>query len=194
MDPRYPIGRFEWAGSSTDEQRRHWIGEIADLPAALRDAVDGLTAQQLDTPYREGGWTVRQLVHHVADSHMNCYARCKLALTEEEPTIKPYDEKLWAETPDSLAVPCDVSLSLIDALHTRWVALWMSLAGEQWARNYRHPERGLTSLETTLALYAWHGRHHTAHVTELRKSLENLGPAAGHRQTAGGARTGGNDS
>jgi hypothetical protein len=171
MDLRYPIGKFEWAGSSNDEQRQHWIEEIANLPAGLLMAVGGLTQQQLGAPYRDGGWTVRQLVHHVADSHMNSYVRCKLALTEDEPTIKPYDEKLWAETPDSLAAPCEVSLSLIDSLHRRWVVLWKNITSEQWSRKYMHPERGATSLEWTLALYAWHGRHHTAHVTELRKRM-----------------------
>src|SRR5450759_52457 len=120
MDLRYPIGKFEWAGSSNDEKRQHWNEEIANLPAALLTAVGGLTQQQLDAHYRDGGWTVRQLVHHVADSHMNSYVRCKLALTEDEPMIKAYDEKLWAETPDSLAAPCEVSLSLIDSLHRRW--------------------------------------------------------------------------
>lgn len=170
MDPRYPIGRFERPTSITGEQRQNWINESAALPSELLQQAGGLTKEQLDTPYRDGGWTVRQLVHHVADSHMNSYIRCKLALTEEQPTIKPYDEKKWAETPDSLAA-CEMSIALVDALHRRWTVLWKSLRPDEWTREYRHPERGLMNLETTLALYAWHGKHHVAHIRELRKRM-----------------------
>jgi len=169
MDARYPIGQFEWSGSASEEQRQEWLKQVAILPSDLLQVAGGMTMEQLDTPYREGGWTVRQLIHHVADSHMNSYIRCKLALTEDIPTIKPYDERLWAETPDGLLPPVEVSLSLTDALHRRWVVLWKNMDAAQWQRTYRHPERGTVTLEATLALYAWHGRHHTAHITELRK-------------------------
>jgi hypothetical protein len=171
MDLRYPIGEFHWAGAPGAGQRQHWIEQVASLPAELLTASGGLTREQLDTPYRDGGWTVRQVIHHVADSHMHSYIRCKLALTEQDPTIKAYDEKLWAALPDSLAAPCEISLLLLDALHRRWVVVWKNVTEAQWPRNYRHPEHGPISLETTLAYYAWHGRHHTAHITELRKRM-----------------------
>ena len=167
-DPRYPIGRFENPGPSGDERRLECIRQIAALASDLQNEVGSLTREQLDTPYREGGWTVRQVIHHLADSHMNSYARCKLALTESEPTIKPYDENLWAQTPDC-AAPCEISVALLDALHRRWVFFWKALEPGQWSRAYRHPERGVTTLETTLALYAWHGRHHLAHIRQARE-------------------------
>jgi len=168
-DLRYPIGKFHDDCPTTDEQRRKSIDEIAHAPSNLRSAITGLSAQQLDTPYRPGGWTVRQVVHHVPDSHMNAYIRFKLALTEDEPAIKPYAEDRWAQLPDSRTTPVEVSLALLDALHDRWVRLLSSLTTDDWKRTFRHPELGVMNLERTLALYAWHGRHHAAHITSLRK-------------------------
>ena len=170
-DPRYPIGKFYFEGPPTRDQRTKLIAEIEQGPAELRAVVTDLSPQQLDTPYREGGWTVRQVVHHVPDSHMNAYVRWKLALTEDEPTIKPYAEDRWAELADTHSTPIEVSLSLLESLHTRWVRLLRSLAPEDWKRTFRHPERGVVSLEMNLAMYAWHGKHHVAHVTELRKRM-----------------------
>src|SRR5882724_466456 len=168
-DLSFPIGKFEFNGPLTEEQRRKMIAEVADAPRALRAAVAGLSAPQLDTPYRPGGWTVRQVTHHVPDSHMNAYVRFKLALTEEEPTIRPYEQQLWAELPDTRDTPIAVSLTLLDSLHDRWVRLLRSITPEQWQRKFRHPELGLLTVERNLGLYAWHGKHHVAHVTELRK-------------------------
>ena len=170
-DPRYPMGKFQFEGPLSDSRREISIGEIASAPAALRTAVQDLSAGQLDTPYREGGWTVRQVIHHLPDSHMNAYVRFKLALTEDEPTIKPYAEDRWAELSDTKATPVEVSLILLDSLHHRWVTLLRSLAPSDWKRNFRHPELGVVSLEKNVALYAWHGKHHVAHVTELRKRM-----------------------
>jgi len=173
-DLRYPIGKFHFDGPSTDdrkkeEQKNKFIEEIAQAPAKLRAAVAGLSSQQLDTSYRPEGWTVRQVVHHVPDSHINSYVRFKLALTEDEPTIKPYDEDRWARLADTPATPVEVSLAMLDSLHDRWVRLMRSLRPEDWKRSFRHPELGLVSLERNLALYAWHGRHHVAHITGLRE-------------------------
>jgi hypothetical protein len=168
-DLRYPIGQFEPVTSLTDEQRRQYIDAIAEAPARLAAAVAGLTAVQLDTPYRPGGWTVRQLVHHIADSHMNALGRFKLALTENEPTIKTYDESLWAELADTKTPPIEPSLALLGNLHTRWVLLLRSLAPADWPRKFRHPEWGLGTVDFLLAQYAWHGRHHVAHITSLRE-------------------------
>lgn len=168
-DPRFPVGKFSYAGTPTPDQKQVFLQEIAQTPARLRAAVNGLSESQLDTPYRPGGWTVRQVVHHVPDSHLNSYVRFKLALTEEEPTIKPYAEDRWAELADTRATPIEVSLTLLESLHDRWVRLLRSLTPEQWKRTFRHPEMGPMDLDKTLALYAWHGRHHVAHVTELRK-------------------------
>jgi len=168
-DLRYPIGKFHFDGPPTEEQRKKFIDDIAQAPANLRAAVKGLSDPQLDTPYRPDGWTVRQVVHHVPDSHLNAYVRFKLALTEDEPTIKPYAEALWAQLPDTQATPVDVSLALLDSLHNRWVRLLSSLKPEDWKRSLRHHELGLVSLEKNLALYAWHGRHHVAHVASLRE-------------------------
>ncbi|HVX67169.1 MAG TPA: bacillithiol transferase BstA [Bryobacteraceae bacterium] len=168
-DLRYPVGRFEFEGEVGARQRQAWIDEIADAPKRLREIVAGATEAQLDTPYRPGGWTVRQVVHHVADSHMNSYIRFRLALTEYEPTIKPYDEKLWAELPDARTGPLEPSLVLLDALHARWVHLLRSLTPVDWVRTFRHPERGVSTLERTLGLYAWHGRHHIAQIASTRK-------------------------
>jgi uncharacterized damage-inducible protein DinB len=168
-DPRFPIGKFHYDGPSSEDQKQTFLDDIARTPANLRAAVKGLTETQLDTPYREGGWTVRQVVHHVPDSHMNSYMRFKLALTEDEPTIKPYAEDRWAELADSQDTPIEVSLTMLDSLHDRWVRLLRSLRPEDWKRTFRHPELGAMTLEKTLALYAWHGKHHVAHVTELRR-------------------------
>ena len=170
-DFSYPIGRFSFPGSSTPAQRRQWIDEIAEAPARLRAAVAGLSPEQLDTPYRPAGWTVRHVVHHLPDSHINSYVRFKLALTEEEPTIKPYDEALWAELADTRATPVEVSLTLLDSLHGRWVPLLRSLSETDFARQFRHPELGIVRLDRNLALYAWHGRHHVAHITSLRERM-----------------------
>jgi DinB superfamily len=169
MDPRYPIGRFTPPQQVTPAQRQEAIDAIAEAPAKLRGAVQGLTAAQLDTPYREGGWTVRQVAHHVPDSHLNAYVRLKLALTENEPTVKPYEEARWAELSDS-KLPIDISLTLLDAVHHRWVHLWRSLQPADFARTLRHPEfpKPLT-IDWVLFQYAWHGRHHVAHISELRR-------------------------
>jgi uncharacterized damage-inducible protein DinB len=171
MDPRYPIGKFEWKEKLSDEERRYSIEEIESTPAKFRGAVQQLTPKQLDTPYREGGWTVRQLIHHLADSHLNSYVRFKLALTEDQPAIKGYDEKLWAELADTRDTPVETSLTLLDALHQRWVALLRAMKPADFARAFRHPDRGPVSLDTAVAMYAWHGRHHTAHVTALRDRM-----------------------
>jgi DinB superfamily len=170
-DPRFPIGKFNYDGPPTPDQRAQMIADIEQAPAALRAAVAGLSPQQLDTPYREDGWTVRQVTHHMPDSHMNAYVRFKLALTENDPTIKPYAEDRWAELADSQSTPVEVSLVMFDSLHTRWVQLLRSLKPKDWKRNFNHPERGPVSLEQNLAIYSWHGKHHVAHVTELRKRM-----------------------
>jgi hypothetical protein len=169
-DLRYPVGRFHLDGEVTDERRAGWIAEIASLPGRMRAAVAGLTPEQLDTPYRPGGWTVRQVVHHVPDSHLNAYVRCKLALTEDRPTIKPYDEARWAELADARETPIEVSLMLLELLHERWVRLLRSLGPTELARSFVHPEHGRTlTLDWVLAQYAWHGRHHVGHITSLRE-------------------------
>jgi len=169
---RYPIGKFERPGHLTAEQRAAGIQAIADFPQKLRDAVDGLYESQLDTPYREGGWTVRQTIHHLADSHMQAVGRVRLALTEDWPKITPYREKLWAELPDVLTGPVAPSLQLLEGLHARWAALLRSLPDTAWAgRGYSHPESGNQTLEQVVALYAWHGRHHTAHITAVRERM-----------------------
>lgn len=170
-DPRYPIGKFSFPASITDADRETFINEIEQVPAKLRATVTGLSAQQLDTPYRESGWTVRQVAHHLPDSHMNAYVRYKLALTEDVPTIKPYAEDRWANLADTQSTPIEVSLVLLENLHHRWVRLLRSLGPADWKRSFRHPELGVVSLEKNLALYAWHGKHHVAHVTELRKRM-----------------------
>jgi uncharacterized damage-inducible protein DinB len=169
MDPRYPIGKFEMPKEITPALRQSAMVEIAETPARIRAAVKGLTDAQLETPYRDGGWTVRQVVHHVPDSHINAYIRLRFALTETAPTIKPYDEGVWANLEDAKNAPVDVSLNLLDALHDRWVRLLRSLKPEDYARTLVHPEHGVRTVDWLLFLYAWHGRHHTAHITELRK-------------------------
>jgi DinB superfamily len=166
-DPRYPVGKFHAPESISPENRARYLEIIAAAPARLRAAVAGLSAAQLDTPYREGGWTVRQVVHHIPDSHMNAYFRFKLALTENNPVIKPYDEAACALLGDYFDTPVETSLTLLESLHERWVILMRSLSAEDWRKQFVHPEygRGL-SLEYTLALYAWHSEHHIAHVKQ----------------------------
>jgi hypothetical protein len=172
MDLRYPIGPFRYGGSPDQKQRDQWIAEIAAAPGHLRKAVDGLSANQLDTPYRDQGWTVRQVVHHVPDSHMNAYMRMKLALTEEGPVIKPYEEARWAELPDGRSGPIEMSLNLLENLHHRWVFLLGRLAPSDFYRYFLHPEYSRKfAIEEALALYAWHGRHHVAHITSLRQRM-----------------------
>jgi DinB superfamily len=168
-DLRFPIGKFHYDGPFTDSQKEEALHNIAETPANLRKAVKGLSDAQLDTPYRLDGWTVRQVVHHVPDSHLNSYVRFKLALTEDDPTIKPYAEDRWAELSDSASTPVEVSLTLLDSLHDRWMRLLRSLSAEDWKRTFRHPELGSITLEKNLGIYSWHGRHHVAHITSLRE-------------------------
>lgn len=170
-DLRYPIGKFNWQGESSPARREQFINDMSELPAALRAALAGLTDEQLETPYRDGGWTLRQVIHHLADSHLNSYVRTRLALTEETPTIKAYDEAQWAELEDARHAPVELSLALLESLHDRWVRLLRSLQPEDFARQFTHPERGAMSLDTNLALYSWHGQHHTAHITSLRERM-----------------------
>ena len=171
-DLRYPIGEFTWDGVMTDARRAACVARIAAAPGLLRAAVAGLNDRQLDTPYRPAGWSVRQVVHHVPDSHLNAYIRMRLALTEDTPTIKPYDEARWAELRDARSAPIEVSLALLDALHVRWMSLLRELGPTECARGVRHPEHGrVMSLDELLALYAWHGEHHTAHVTAIRTRM-----------------------
>jgi uncharacterized damage-inducible protein DinB len=167
-DLRYPVGTFEAPALPLGEtERARLIAEIAEAPARLRAAVRSLDDKRLERSYRPGGWTIRQVVHHVPDSHMNAYVRFRLALTEDEPTIKPYDEARWADLPDAATGAVDVSLALLEALHTRWVTLLRALKPGDWSRAYRHPEMGVVPLDKALALYAWHGRHHVAHVRSV---------------------------
>jgi hypothetical protein len=169
MDPSYPIGEFEMPKEVTPARRQQAVEEIASTPAKMRAAVKGLNDAQLDTPYRADGWTVRQVVHHVPDSHLNAYVRLKLALTEEKPTIKPYDQEAWAKLADSKLTPIEVSLTLLSTVHDRWDRIWRSLKPEQFSRPLIHPESGERNVDWLLFLYEWHGKHHTAHITELRK-------------------------
>jgi len=171
MDLRYPIGDFKLKGTPTYEEIRQAIVNIAEAPYKLRAAVEGLTSEQLDTPYRPGGWTVRQVVHHVPDSHLNSYCRFKLALTEDEPTIKAYHEDRWAELDDARTAPIEASLAMLESLHERWVFLLKSLEPADFARTFRHPEIGVVSLAQNACLYAWHGKHHVAHITSLRERM-----------------------
>lgn len=167
---RYPVGRFDPTVEVEHAQRADLIDNLAAVPERMRSAVSGLADAQLDTPYRDGGWTVRQVVHHVPDSHLNAYVRFKLALTEDVPTIKTYDEAAWAELPDARA-PIDMSLHLLEALHTRWVLLLRSMSEADYRRRINHPEWGLMTAGTLLQLYEWHGRHHVAHITRLRERM-----------------------
>lgn len=171
MDLRYPIGRFQMDGEFTDEKRRQCIQDIAEAPARLRAAVQGLADEQLNTPYREGGWTLRQVVHHVPDSHLNSYVRFKWAMTEEAPAIKAYFEDRWAELQDARTAPIEVSLAMLESLHKRWVLFLDSLTLEDYARTLNHPEQGAVTLGRNLCLYAWHGKHHVAHVHSLRERM-----------------------
>lgn len=169
-DLRYPIGRFTAPTSSEPAMRAEQISILRLLPGNIQAAVSGLSHTQLDTPYRENGWTVRQLVHHIADSHANAYVRTKLALTEDWPAIKTYDEAAWARLPDS-TLPIDGSITMISALHERWVAVLESLSETDFKRGYNHPELGRQELSSVLAMYAWHSRHHTAHIVKLRQRM-----------------------
>ncbi len=169
MDLRYPVGDFSFSGKLAPDERAVLIDQIADTPERMRAAVHGLAREQLDTPYRPGGWTVRQVVHHVPESHMNSYIRFKLAMTEDAPTIKPYFEDRWAQLQDALDSPIEPSLDLLEALHRRWVWFLRSLKDEDFDRTFQHPELGVVSLNKNVALYAWHGRHHVAHITTLRE-------------------------
>jgi len=171
IDPRFPIGKFESLPYS-EKQRDLWLADILFLPRQLEYAILNLNDTHLDAPYREGGWTVKQVVHHVADSHMNAYIRTKLAFTEDHPTIRPYDEKAWAETHDIAHVPINISITLLHALHTRWYDFLKNLSEEEFKRTAIHPEsKRVFSLWDFLGLYAWHGRHHVAHITSLREGM-----------------------
>ncbi|UOE53467.1 YfiT family bacillithiol transferase [Cytobacillus oceanisediminis] len=171
MDLRYPIGKFKYEGEPTTEVLDKWIIEIEELPLQLTEAVEGLRDEHLDTAYRSEGWTIRQVVHHIADSHLNSYSRFKLALTENNPTIKLYEEGKWAELPDS-KLPIDISLKLIEALHSRWVCLLRSMKSDDLGKTFQHPESGVGKLGINIGIYAWHGRHHVAHITSTRDRLD----------------------
>jgi hypothetical protein len=166
---QYPIGRFDWTGQTTQGNRSEWLQIIAQTPSSLRAAIAGLTPEQLDVPYRDGGWTIRQVVHHYADDHLNSYIRFKLALTEDAPLIKGYSESLWAELPDARSGPVEPSLQFLSALHERWVTGFKSLQETDWQRTFVLPSRGPVSVHRLAALYAWHGLHHVAHITRLRE-------------------------
>ena len=169
-DPRYPVGKFDRdPRERSADERDTLIDQIAAVPARMREAVAGLTDAQLDSPYRDGGWTARQVVHHVPDSHMNAYTRVKLALTEEEPTIRPYDEAAWAKLSDVRDTPIEVSLTLLEALHDRWVRILRAMSAADFNRTLMHPDHGVMTLDSLVAMYAWHGRHHVAHITSLRQ-------------------------
>ena len=169
MDLRYPIGEFKYEAPLTDAKRQACLAIIEETPARMRAAVAGLNEEQLDTAYRPEGWTVRQVVHHVPESHLNSYIRFKLALTEDEPTIKPYYEDRWAKLDDASQAPIALSLDLLDALHGRWIWFLRSLKPEDFKCTFRHPELGIVSLDKNIALYAWHGPHHVAQITSLRE-------------------------
>ncbi len=170
-DLRYPIGRLKMEAQLADEARREMIDQIEQAPARLRAAVEGLTPEQLDTPYRPEGWTVRQVAHHVPDSHVNAYIRFKLALTEDTPPIKTYEEAEWAKLPDTFSVPVEVSLVMLESVHQRWVAILRSMSAADFERTLHHPDHGVINLNQLLCIYAWHGRHHAAHVTGLRERM-----------------------
>ena len=173
MSRAYPIGRFKPPAHTTAADREAWIRDIEQLPAQLRQAYEELPPGGLDLQYREGGWTARQVIHHVADSHINSYVRFRLALTEEAPTIKPYDEGAWANLADARAANAEVSLQLIEALHARWAILLRSMSEDQWARKFVHPEMGERTLAMTLALYSWHGRHHVGHLALIAAAQQD---------------------
>ncbi|MBS1512331.1 MAG: bacillithiol transferase BstA [Bacteroidetes bacterium] len=172
QDPRYPIGKYEPLPYS-EQQKEAWLADIKFLPQLLENAVNNLDAAQLDTPYRDGGWMVKQVVHHVADSHLNAYTRFKLGMSEELPSIKPYDEVQWAEMKDSLELPINISLTLLHALHTRWYYFLTGLTEADYQRKVFHPEhKKEMTLWHLLGMYAWHGRHHVAHITALREKMK----------------------
>lgn len=170
-DLRYPIGKLQAKPELTGAEREDLIHQIAEAPAELREAVRNLTEDQLDTPYRPDGWTVRQVVHHLPDSHMNAYIRFKLGVTEQQPTVKPYKENLWAELVDGKSSAIEPSLALLESLHQRWVAFLRSLSAADFARTVNHPESGVINLDRLLQIYAWHGQHHVAHITSLRERM-----------------------
>jgi len=169
-DLQYPVGKFSFPKSVTAADRGQWISQITETPRLLREAALSLSPAELDTPYRPGGWTARQVIHHVPESHMNAYIRFKLALTEDKPTIKPYAEGEWAKLPDVSDTPIEVSLALLDSLHDRWVRLLRLMSDADWNRQFVHPVLGEVRLDQNLALYAWHGRHHTAHVRSIKSA------------------------
>ncbi len=167
----YPVGRYQKPEAFTQELKNEWLNVLANMPSWLDASIENLDEAQLQVPYREGGWTIPQVVHHIADSHLNAFVRVKLALTEENPTVKPYDEKAWAELPDTKVVPVNVSVTLIHALHRRLVALLENISNEDWQRTYYHPEHKRNfPIWEVVALYAWHSRHHTAHIRNLRET------------------------
>lgn len=170
-DLRYPVGPCEWPADVSAEEKRRNLRDIAELPGKLRGAVAGLAPQHLDIPYREGGWTIRQIVHHIPDSHMNSYVRFKLALTEEQPTIKPYDEKLWAEIPEARTAPIEISLDMVDALHRRWSLMLDNMTDAGFERSIMHPEIGALKLKSMVAGYGWHCRHHVAQIVATRRRM-----------------------
>lgn len=169
VDLRYPVGKWEKKGPLTHDEREKFIESVAATPERFKKAVTGLNDNQLNTPYRPGGWTVRQTIHHVADSHMNAFIRMRLGVTEVEPTVKPYDEKMWAELIDSRTAPVDDSLTIIDSVHHRWVMMMRGMREIDFMRSIVHPENGKMTLDDVLALYEWHGRHHSGHITALRQ-------------------------
>ena len=172
-DPRYPVGKFEPRNTLTSDERKKAIETIAAVPQKMRDAIRGLNDKQLDTPYRDGGWTVRQVVHHVPESHMNAYIRLKLALTEDNPIVRPYDESEWAKLPDVAVTPIETSLTLLDSLHKRWDTIMRRMNEKDFRRTFRHPEHdGTLTVDWLLAMYSWHGRHHVAHITSLRDRMQ----------------------
>ncbi|HTR80415.1 MAG TPA: putative metal-dependent hydrolase [Bacteroidota bacterium] len=171
-DLRYPIGKFQPKEHIDDAARQEAIRHIAETPSNLKAAIKGLTEQQINTPYRDGGWTIRQVVHHLPDSHLNSYVRMRLALTENEPTIKPYEERLWAELYDAKNAPVAPSVQMLESLHERWVMLLRSLGPTDFSRTFRHPENGVRNIDWLLQLYSWHGRHHVAHITSLRERMK----------------------
>ena len=171
MDVRYPIGRGELTDEITPERRLEWIKDLEETPMRLRAAVENLSDEQLDTPYRPGGWTVRQIVHHICDSNLNSYIRFKMALTENQPVIKLWDQESWAELTDARLAPVTVSLNLLDSLHIRWVMFLRSLTDIDFTRTFTHPESGIISVERNIWSYSWHSRHHTAQITNLRQKM-----------------------
>src|SRR5216684_3174025 len=171
-DPRYPVGRFQADANPTPESRAHHIEQIADLPRRFRQALSGFDRNQLNTPYREGSWTVLQLAHHVPDSHMQAYIRFKLALTEDTQNISLYKQDAWAHLKDSELTPLEVSLTILESVHSRWAVLLKSMQAEDFHRKYNHPEQGIHTLDRLLATYSWHGNHHAAHITSLRERMK----------------------